>query len=320
VDLSVKKPPSSDVPRRADPTFYTISDAGFFLGTVALLNSIRLTGHPYELVVLDCGFTEKQREILGAHTRLIPYDRSLISSPVYLKPSPELVESTGTVVIIDSDIVVMRSLESILDAAEGGRILAFTLGRPRWHPEWQALFDLPSAPRQHQAYVNSGFLALSVAYWPELLPHWWTLCQKLSARPFDRKVGREDPLKFPDQDILNALLMSEVPEDAISVLPKGLMGAGYTAGGKFLLHSMGGPKPWSPQLRSAVRKWRPAYVKMLRRCLVGPGVTVRVPRDELPPWLRPGPLGAVLERAVTGAESVRYRTVALRRAFRRGDS
>ena len=45
-------------------TYFTVSTHRFFLGTVALLNSLRLTGNAGELVVLDAGLTPDERELL----------------------------------------------------------------------------------------------------------------------------------------------------------------------------------------------------------------------------------------------------------------
>lgn len=314
-------------------TFFTVSDAGFFLGTVALLNSLRLTGHSHRFVVLDCGFSAEQQAILAPHCRLIPFDRTLAVSPTCFKPFPHLADPTGTVVIVDSDVIVTGSLRPIMDQAAAGRVCAFADSSPlRWFGEWEKLFGLPSPPRR-QTYVGSGFLALSASRWPDLLPHWWALCQTLWGKPFVRGT-RADPTQFPDQDSLNALLMSEVPADALEVLP-----IEWTPFGSLLthvrvedasrlkcscrgeptklLHSSGEPKPWDPRLRSAWGKWRPAYVGLLRRVIAAPDVTVKVPATQLPLWLRPGLRGAALERAISVTASLRYRTHGLRRRISR---
>jgi len=314
-------------------TFFTVSDAGFFLGTVALLNSLRLTGHLHELVVLDCGFSERQREILEPHCRLITFDRSQAVTPSCFKPFPHLLDPIGIVVIIDSDVIVTDSLQSILDTAARGRVCAFADSSPsRWFRQWEDVFDLQSPPR-HQTYVGSGFLALSVSHWPDLLPDWWSACQKLWNKAFERGM-RNDPTQFPDQDSLNALLMSEVPEGALEVLPRewtpfgslltrvrvedaSVLKCSLRGEPTKLLHNSGEPKPWDPQLRAAWRKWRPAYVGLLRRVLAAPDVAVKVPSSQLPPWLRSGLRGAALERGISGAAFLRYRTYRVRSRWRR---
>jgi hypothetical protein len=48
-------------------TYYTVSDHRFFLGTVALLNSLRLTNNGGDFVVLDVDLTPSERELLSDH-------------------------------------------------------------------------------------------------------------------------------------------------------------------------------------------------------------------------------------------------------------
>ena len=42
-----------------DRAVYTVGDARHFLGVVALVNSLRLTDWTDEIVVVDCGFTDR---------------------------------------------------------------------------------------------------------------------------------------------------------------------------------------------------------------------------------------------------------------------
>ena len=55
-------------PARASPPapvgFFTIADANYFLGLVALVNSLRLQGHADPITVLDLGLQTDQREAL----------------------------------------------------------------------------------------------------------------------------------------------------------------------------------------------------------------------------------------------------------------
>ena len=44
--------------------FFTIADATYFLGLVALVNSLRLQGHADPITVLDLGLRAEQREAL----------------------------------------------------------------------------------------------------------------------------------------------------------------------------------------------------------------------------------------------------------------
>ena len=47
-------------------TFYTITDERFFIGTVAMVNSLRLMGHEQRVVALDCGLSKRQRDLLSS--------------------------------------------------------------------------------------------------------------------------------------------------------------------------------------------------------------------------------------------------------------
>ena len=134
---------------------------------------------------------------------------------------------------------------------------------------------------------------------PEFLPRWWELCARVP--PGWENVG--SPYYFPDQDALNALLMSEIPPDRLHVLPKttapafgdlkrtrivdarslaSTMNGHATA----LLHNAGPVKPWDPA------KWyrlqRNAYLKLLPRVLFADDVPVRIRPEDVPSWLHEG--------------------------------
>lgn len=309
------QPHDMNGPPGSTARFYTITDAGYFPGTVALLNSLRLTGHQHEVVILDRGLTAHQRELLVPHCRLFHLDKE-ISHPAWLKPFAHLTGDEGTMVVIDSDVIVTGSLAGFLaDADEGGMVSVFEDTSPdRWFEEWQDLFGLPTAPRR-QTYVNSGVVAWSTHRWPDLGPRWWDCCQRHN-RPYTR--GRlEDPMQFCDQDALNAVLMSEVPNEALKIravqnAPFGsmLMGSVQVVDERtlacvcegrptLLVHNSGGSTPWEHGLIPVLRKWRPAYVRLLRRVLSGPDLAVRIPKRELPVWLRAGTAGSLVERPLS---------------------
>jgi len=120
-------------------TYYTVSDNLFFLGTVALLNSLRLTGHAGELVVLDTGLTPSQRELLDEHATVFAPQMRVDVHPVVVKTYAHLSQPSGTVVVIDSDMIVTGSLSHILALAREGKICAYPdvpAVRRRWFPEW----------------------------------------------------------------------------------------------------------------------------------------------------------------------------------------
>ena len=147
--------PSSPMPGRA---IYTVGDERFFVGVVALINSLRLMGHREPILVLDCGLTESQAGLLRPEATLIAAPRN--TPPHLLKHVLPLAEPADAMLLIDADIVVTQSLESLFQRAEvaGGVAFADALG-DRFEPEWQTLLDLPSLRRE--PYFNSGLLVLS---------------------------------------------------------------------------------------------------------------------------------------------------------------
>jgi hypothetical protein len=213
------------------------------------------------------------------------------------------------VVIIDSDMLVTRRLDPILERVEEGKVCLFADiedQRNRFIPEWQQAFDL-AAPLRRQHYMNAGFIALSTRHWPELLRRYWELCRSI---PSDRTLADagdyDQPYWGGDQDAINALLMSEVDAEAVVELPEAEGPSpellhevrildertlkcelrGHTP---YLLHYWGGPKPWA---RNAwIRVSRDAYVRLLGRVLLASDAPVRMKPAELPLWLRPGPVG-----------------------------
>ncbi len=163
-------------------TFYAVSDNRFFVGMVGLINSLRLMGYEQRVVVLDCGLTEHQRNVLGAECELMALPDSQTLNPQLLKPFANLMHPRGTVVILDSDLVVTSQLDLMLQAARSGSVcVCADPDSERWFAEWEQLFELPRPPRR-QTYVSSGFLAFSVEHWPNLLSRWWESCQLIEAR------------------------------------------------------------------------------------------------------------------------------------------
>src|SRR5262245_63535210 len=110
-------------------TYYMITDEAFFIGTVALLNSLRLTGNGGEFVALDCGLSPSQRERLAQHCRVEPARREdgFMGHP--LKPVAWAPDVPGAVVMIDSDMLITGSLDPLLRDAADGRIATFVAWR-----------------------------------------------------------------------------------------------------------------------------------------------------------------------------------------------
>jgi len=303
-------------------TFYTITDERFFIGTVAMVNSLRLMGHEQRVVALDCGLSKRQRDLLSSECELVVLPDARATNPTLFKPYANLLRPGGITVMIDGDLIVTRRLDAVLEAAKTGQVSACADMEPeRWFVEWEQIFELPCRPRR-QTYVNAGFLAFSVEHWPDLLPRWWDSCRLIWSRPtiYEDAVW-EDPTSQADQDALNALLMSEVPAESLSVLPREtqpdveqlrylvelvdvdqlsclLHGKPVT-----LVHLTGKTKPW--ERRGWNWQGRHPYPTLLRRLVVGRDVRIRVSRNDIPVlWLRSGRLGAVGKRSLSLANSV----------------
>lgn len=299
-------------------TYCTVADSAFFPGVVALLNSLRLTGADGRFVVLDLGLTADQRSVLEEHAEVVDVSETLAANPLLYKPFPARLELDGVVVVIDSDMIVTKPLDDVVRAAELGRICLFSdeSQDDRWFPEWSEAFGL-QAPLRREPYLNSGCVALSTDRWPGLLQRWWQACSVIPAEGTRaRGASWDQPFWDGDQDALNAVLMSEVPEGTVllqaqhvtdvmtrvRVEDAGSLACSDRGQPVRLLHHTGSPKPWQP--RAWMRVQRNPYVQLLPRLLFADDLAVRLSPDDVPVWLRPGLLGAVVLRfldAVNGA-------------------
>jgi hypothetical protein len=326
--------------RGAAATYYTVSDRNYFLGTVTLSNSLRLTGNGGSLVVLDAGLSHGQRHLLMDYATVVDLPEG-VSHPFLVKPYPHFLDPEGPIVIIDSDVIVTGSLAEIIERAERGAICAYPDHpdtRARWFPEWQSRLGLRS-PLRRDVCVNSGFIAFAVDHWPGLLGRWWEVCQRV--RPDEISVP--GPFQAPDQDALNALLMSELPRERLHVLPESEAGFGVDVGMTIsvrdfdtlrctsgeheirILHFLDRPKPW--ERAGWARLAAADYIRLMRRLLFAPDVALRIDPADVPLWLRPGRDGEVvlrtlgaLNRGIVSAarrmpEPVRERLRRVRRAM-----
>jgi hypothetical protein len=295
----------SVVPQPQSYAFYTVCNSSYFPGVIALLNSLRLTGHSGRLFVLDVDLRSEQRMRLEGHCTLIRADTQDGINPLLLKGYPESIGVDDVVVIIDSDIIVTGSLMPAIELAEVGQICAYPdADDERWFPEWQHVFSLAAPPRR-QTYVNSGFIVFSARHWPTLLGRWRELSEAIPTRA-TRAGGAEKGTPFwdGDQDALNALLMSEVPAGAIHLLPRdegpthprdrvavtvqeerGLI---CTCRGSrtTMLHAAGTPKPW--QVRRSALTDADCFAQLLPRVLFADDVTLRAAKRDVPLGYRPG--------------------------------
>ena len=137
--------------------------------------------------------------------------------------------------------------------------------------------------------MNAGFLALSTDHWPDLLARWWELCERV---PREQYFGRfEQPFWAGDQDVLNAILASEIPEEAIAELPadgeaypEELLEAVVVDERTLRCELRGQPicdppllaRPEGLAAQGLVRLRDDAYVRLLPRLLFGDDVAVRL--------------------------------------------
>lgn len=107
-----------------DVTYFTVSDHRFFPGTVALVNSLALTGSAGRIVILDSGMTDAERQRLSPHATVVQPPERIHEHPILMKPYPLHLRPSGIVVIIDSDVIVAGSLDPVLRLASQGKICA----------------------------------------------------------------------------------------------------------------------------------------------------------------------------------------------------
>lgn len=294
----------------AHVTYYTISDHSFFLGTVALLNSLHVTANPGELVVLDAGLTSSERELLSQHATIFPAPKEIEVHPLVMKAYPSLLKPSGTVVLIDSDIVVTGSLAPVAELARKGKICVCPAWTPevrrRWFPEWETTLQLRS-PLRREPWVHAGFVAFSTGHWPDLLERYWEVCELV---PANEAFTSGMPFNAGDADALNALLMSEIPQGTSALLPEGaevfggdivvddLQTLASSVDGRrtTMLHYPDRPKPWE---RSGwLRIGTPGYIRIMRRLLFSSDVPLRLDPSQVPLWIRPNLPGELTLRAL----------------------
>ena len=282
-------------PSRTEVAYYTAADARFFPGVVALLNSLRLRGEDAPLFVVDCGLTRRQRERLSAHTTLIPTNESL--HPSCQKATGPLSYPAELMVVVDSDIILTRSLAPLFEDARMGNIVGFEdkFFRDRTFEEWSLLgFGAPAKRR----YANAGLLIFSETTADELLPTFVELQEQLLVDPSrahyggaPRSSGHSNPFYFADQDILNALFSTRFdgrvvtldhrlapvpPFEGLEVPDDDPLSCSYAdAVRPFALHHIM-DKPWLSPIEPN------AYSEILRRVVTAPAAPIRLDGRDIP--------------------------------------
>jgi len=275
--------------------FYSVTGRDFFPGAVALLNSLRLLGHDEPLLVVDCGMTARQRDLLAEHATVLAAPGP--APPSVLKLVAPQAHPAEVMVLLDADVIVTRPLTELFEAAAGGTLVAFRNDRERYFAEWGELLGL--GPVRADPYLTSSAVMLGREAGKRLLP----LIDELQAG-IDRErtwVGggaQADPLYYLDQDVLNAVAHSRLAPERVVALdarlapippfagvrllePQGLRCAYRDGARPYLLHHAS-RKPWLVRMRSSV------YSRLLTRLLLAPDVALRLDPRDLPLVLRTG--------------------------------
>ena len=276
-------------------TFFTVADSRYWTGAVALVNSLRLVGHAEAIVVLDAGFTSKQRAILERTAEIVT--APALRAPFLARWLAPLARGEGVQVLLDADLVAVQALTPLIQQAEEGRIVAFVDRlATRSFSEWEALVGAPQA-YTHQ-YVNSGFLALPSDLAQGVLGRLRDAQQRV-ALTSAALLGRgsiSDPFHFADQDVVNAVLRAFVPRHRLLALEhrlaptepwdkvvvedvQRLRCVNPDGSRPYLVHVVG-PKPWLANVAPT------AYERLLPRLLMGEDVAIRLDRSALPFRLR----------------------------------
>ena len=141
----------------AGVAFDTMSDARFFIGAVALVNSLRLVGHREPVYVLDCGLEPWQSEALAPHVQLVAAPPA--RSPILLTYHAPLLHPAELIVSIDADIIATRSFADLMQRSVGDeRVIAFVDARPRFEPTWADVLELDAL--REEPYVTNGIVLL----------------------------------------------------------------------------------------------------------------------------------------------------------------
>ncbi len=298
---------------RPPTAFYTVANSRHFVGVVGLLNSLRLVGHQEPLYILDCGLTPHQRAQLEPHARIVPAPTD--GAPTAVKNVAPLAYPADVMIMLDADVLVVGRLDAPIGHARAGRMVAFTDDTPgRFFREWA---DLGLGRPRPQTYVSAGHLVVPADF-ADVLRRVDDLSSNIDvSRTFVRGGDPGDPLYYLDQDVLNAVLATAVPEERLLILDSELvsytpfpelalvdevtLACSYPDGSAPLLLHHVLDKPWLRALPESV------YSKLLTRLLDGPDLTVRPDPSQVPLRLRTSRLAKVARARASAQAAVRVR-------------
>lgn len=286
--------------------FYCVTGRDFFPGAVALLNSLRLVGHEEPLFVLDHGLDPGQRERLAAHAEVVPAPAG-DDPPSLLKMVLPRDRPADVVALLDTDLIATRSLAPLAETAASGSLVAFENDVPRQFPEWGELLGLGEV--RPGPYLTTSAIFAGAAMADRVLP---VVAERQRAvdtgRTWVAGGDPDDPLYYLDQDVLNAVVHSQLEPEELHALDARLAPIPPFAGVRiadrqalrcahrdgtepyFLHHAF--RKPWLVPIRAN------PYSRLLTRLLLADDVPLRLEPGELPPRLRGGLSGAASRLAV----------------------
>jgi hypothetical protein len=291
--------------------FYTVADSAYFIGLVAMINSLRLVGHYEQVFVADCGLSESQRGRIADHVTIV--ETSDIPAPALAKVIAPVRHPADVMILIDADMIVTRSLATLVEDARPGRVVAMADEVPdRFDEQWSEVLGL--GPLRRQTYLNAGLVVAEREICCRLLAQ---IAAGFPAIEVERSVaeyGSPDyTFYFLEQDIMNATLAT-YPEDVIvqldlrlaphppfsglRLIDEATLRCGYGDGVEpFVLHHVA-RKPWLRPTR-----WN-LYSHLLARLLLSDDVAVPLGREELPLRLRRGSLAWLEKRRATATVQV----------------
>lgn len=293
--------------------FYCVADDRYFLGAVGLINSLRAHGAREPIFLLDCGLTGDQRDLLADEVTLV--DAPSDVPPWLLKSILPLAHPAEVQVLVDTDMIVTRSLAPLIERASQGRVIAFCDRQQRFFTEWGDLPDV--GPARRGPYVSSGFVLAGGDIGKRVLE---LFDAHQSRVDFDQTYWRQNvrdyPYLYADQDILNAILATSVepgaaealderlaptpPFRGLRVAPADQIACAYRDGVRpYVVHQYL-RKPWLEPTFDGV------YSQLLRR-LVGPDRgPIRVSPESLPVRLRDDPQGRAARRRANARDFLRW--------------
>jgi hypothetical protein len=294
--------------------FYCVSNDRYFLGAVAMLNSLRLQGHAEPVFLLDCGLTPAQRELVATQATVV--QATADSLPFLLKTEAPLRHPAEVMVLIDADMIVTRPLGELIEKAAAGQVVAFRNDYERFHPEWGELLGLGEARRQ--ASISSGLVFMGGSLGVEIL-RLMDRSQRRVESEFTSDGGRVFHPAFLtlDQDILNAVLCTSVTPERITALEYRLaptppftglrlvdeanLCCAYEDGQRtYVLHHLA-QKPWLRPMHHGI------YSRLLVRLLLADDVPVRVPESQLPLRMRSGTAARLVRAWVDARDLIGWR-------------